>query len=189
MDSQQPPATIDSLLKSLGGGLAAVKAYHPSPLPSPLDDEIRRGLAALRGLDPAQRAAALARIDGYAQGVLASFCARAAMIGARRRDPAWIRDALLAVLYTTNPGEPESRRGFFMDLSVIARAATLAGLDDRVLIEAQGLAPSADISGLIALFLKWTPSQRAPEAHDMRELRTKHGVVWMPGKRPPPQDW
>ena len=189
MDSQQPQIPLDSLLRALGGGLAAVKAYHPSPLPAPLDEEIRQGLTALRNLEPTQRGAALARIDGYAQGMLSSFCARAAMIGARKRDPAWIRDALLAVLYMTNPAEPEARRGFFMDLAVIARAATLAGLDDRVLNEAQSLAPSPEVAELVGLFLKWTPSQRAPEAHDMRELRTKRGVVWLPGNRPAPKDW
>ena len=161
MDSQQPTAAFESLLRALGGGLAAVKAYHPSPLPSPLDEEIRQGLAALRALDPGQRASALARIDGYARGMLASFCARAAMIGARKRDPAWIRDALLALLYTSDPAEPEARRGFFMDLSVIRRAAALAGLDDRALTEALGLAPTPEIAELISIFLKWTPSQRA----------------------------
>lgn len=189
MDSQQPTAAFESLLRALGGGLAAVKAYHPSPLPSPRDEEIRQGLAALRTLDPGQRASALARIDGYARGMLASFCARAAMIGARKRDPAWIRDALLALLYTSDPAEPEARRGFFMDLSVIRRAAALAGLDDRALTETLGLAPTPEIAELISIFLKWTPSQRAPEAHDMRELRTKRGVVWLPGNRPPSKDW
>ena len=189
MDSQQPQTPLDSLLRALDGGLAAVKAYHPSSLPSPLDEEIRRGLAALRAVEPLQRPAALARIDGYAQGMLSSFCARAAMIGVRKRDPAWIRDALLGLLYTVDPAEPEARRGFFMDLAVIARAAALAGLDDRALIDAQNLAPSPDVAALIGVFLKWTPSQRAPESHDMRELRTKRGVVWVPGNRPAPKDW
>lgn len=189
MDSLQSQTPLDPLLRALAGGLAAVKAYHPSPLPAPLDEEIRQGLTALRRLEPAQRGAALARIDGYARGMLASFCARAAMIGARQRDPAWIHDALLALLYTTDPSEPEARRGFFMDLAVIRRAAALTGLDDRALSDALGLAPTPEVAQLIALFLKWTPSQRAPEAHDMRELRTKRGVVWVPGNRPPPGDW
>lgn len=189
MDSPRPQTPLDPLLRALSGGLAAVKAYHPSRLPAPLDEEIRQGLTALRHLEPAQRGAALARIDGYARGVLSSFCARAAMIGARERDPTWIRDALLALLYTTDPAEPEARRGFFMDLAVIRRAAALTGLDDQVLRDALGLAPTPEVAELIALFLQWTPSQRAPESHDMRELRSKRGVVWVPSNRPPPRDW
>ena len=190
MDNRSTQAMLEDLYRALGGGLDTLKAYHAASLPTPKDNEIAAALAVLDRLDDAGRRALVERIaDGWEGGVLASFVTRACILAARLREPGRLRAALLALPYTADPADPESRRALFARLAVARRCASLLGLDDRAFQEAAALAPTPEIASIFATFLAWTPSQRAPEAHDMREVRSKRGVMWLAGKYPAPENW
>ena len=55
--------------------------------------------------------------------------------------------------------------------------------------EEAALAPTPETASIFATFLAWTPSQQAPEAHEMPKARSKRGVMWLAGKYPPPENW
>ncbi len=190
MDTRSTQALLEDLDRALSGGLDALKAYHAAPIPAPKDSQILAALAVLGRLDEAGRRALFERVaDDWAGGVLSSFVTRAAIIAARQRDPAWLRGALAALPYTADPRDPERKRALFANLAIARRCATLLGIDDRLFREDLGPAPIPETATVIAAFAAMRPSDQAPEAHDMRELRTKRGIVWLAGKYPPPENW
>jgi hypothetical protein len=165
---------------------AAQFAYYGSVLPGAKDDEITRLVEQYLASAPAERAKIAAGLDESQASWLGTYAHRMALLSVRRKSPAVLRNAIVALLMAAKGKDP---RECTMTMSVLYRAAQLLGLGDAAFRDAAVEAPDADAQALLLGFLNRADPDKTVEAMGYRELTGKNGLVIVYGQTAVPAGW
>lgn len=181
--------SADTVLKTAQAVLldaAAQFAYYGASLPGSKDDEITGLVEACLAEPPAERLKIASGLTESQANCLGTYAHRMALLSARKKSPAVLRNAIGAMLMAAKVTDP---RESTMTMAVLYRAAQMLGLGDAAFHNSAPDAPDADTQRLLLGFLARADPDKSVEAMGYREETGKNGVVIVYGRQPVPAGW